>query len=317
VVAAALLLAQPAAAGTWAQQGVALPLNATSVLTGVSCTSPDTCMAVGSFHDSGGTHLLAESRSGSAWTTVSIADPGGAQLNAISCTSPTACTAVGSSGTGTLAERWDGTQWTIQSTPPVSGTTSSVLKSVVCVSATACTAVGSSSSAPNTDATLAESWDGSSWSIQPTPNVSGAAFSVLLGVSCTSPAMCIAVGNSGTGTSSQTLAEGWNGSAWTTQATPNLPNGAVSRLEGVSCKTRTACVAVGSGLSESWDGTSWTLQLLAKPRHGDEPDLARVSCPALKSCTAADTFEQDAILTLLVEHWNGTTWKVQQTPIAS
>ena len=126
VVAAAVMvaqLAQPALAGSWLQQGVALPPGATSVLNGVACTSPDRCMAVGSFHDSGGTHLLAKSRSGSAWLTVTIPDPGDAQLNAISCTSATACTAVGSSGTGTFAERWDGNQWTTQATqnPPVLG----------------------------------------------------------------------------------------------------------------------------------------------------------------------------------------------------
>ena len=123
VVAAAVMVAQPALAGSWLQQGVALPPGATSVLNGVACTSPDRCMAVGSFHDSGGTQLLAESRSGSAWLTVTIPDPGDAQLNAISCTSATACTAVGSSGTGTFAERWDGNQWTTQATqnPPVLG----------------------------------------------------------------------------------------------------------------------------------------------------------------------------------------------------
>jgi hypothetical protein len=139
---AAALVAQPALAGSWRQQDVALPPGATSVLNGVACASPDTCMAVGSFHDSGGTHLLAESRSGSTWTTVPIQDPGGAQLNAISCTSTTACTAVGSSGSGagTLAERWDGNQWTIQATQNPPGATSSVLTDVSCTSPTACRA---------------------------------------------------------------------------------------------------------------------------------------------------------------------------------
>jgi hypothetical protein len=42
--------------------------------------------------------------------------------------------------------------------------------------------------------TLAEVWDGSRWAIQPTPNPVGAGASVLLGVSCTSPGACTAVG---------------------------------------------------------------------------------------------------------------------------
>jgi hypothetical protein len=99
VVAAALLLAQPTAAGTWAQQGVALPLNATSVLTGVSCTSPDTCMAVGFSTDANGvTTTVAENWNGSSWAVQDTANFASTQLNdltGVSCASPTACMSVG------------------------------------------------------------------------------------------------------------------------------------------------------------------------------------------------------------------------------
>jgi hypothetical protein len=46
----------------------------------------------------------------------------------------------------------------------------------------------------NTEAKiLVESWDGSSWSVVPTPNP-GAADHVLNGVSCVSPGFCMAAG---------------------------------------------------------------------------------------------------------------------------
>jgi hypothetical protein len=43
--------------------------------------------------------------------------------------------------------------------------------------------------------TLAEHWNGSRWAIQPTPNPTGQAPSVLSGVSCTAATACTAVGD--------------------------------------------------------------------------------------------------------------------------
>jgi hypothetical protein len=61
--------------------------------------------------------------------------------------------------------------------------------------------------------TLAEAWDGRSWSVQPTANPAGVTGSELGGVACSSPGVCTAagssfkqVGNKG-GTAFQTLAE--------------------------------------------------------------------------------------------------------------
>lgn len=68
-------------------------------------------------------------------------------LFGVSCTSDTACTAVGgyrdsSNVARTLVERWDGTSWTIQSSPTPSNVGFSSFFEVSCTSATACTAVG-------------------------------------------------------------------------------------------------------------------------------------------------------------------------------
>jgi hypothetical protein len=68
-------------------------------------------------------------------------------LAAVTCTSASACTAVGtytaSSGKGvTLAERWNGKSWKIQSSPNLAGALLSQLVGVACTSATSCTAVG-------------------------------------------------------------------------------------------------------------------------------------------------------------------------------
>jgi hypothetical protein len=99
-------------------------------------------------------------------------------LSGVSCTSARACIAVGSSGnsaTGTqltLAERWNGTTWTVQSTPNPDGTNFN-LAGVACTSSDACTAVGSYTNAQGSSATLVERWNGRSWTIQSAPFPAG------------------------------------------------------------------------------------------------------------------------------------------------
>jgi hypothetical protein len=67
----------------------------------------------------------------------------------VSCPSAEACTAVGESITNAgiqepLAERWNGKDWSVQSTPNPGGGQNSGLAAVSCASARSCTAVGRS-----------------------------------------------------------------------------------------------------------------------------------------------------------------------------
>src|ERR1017187_2888406 len=171
-------------------------------LDAISCTSPNACTAVGESGPVNAAVLLAEGWNGTKWTIQPTppSPPGStsAAFDTISCTSPNACTAVGNSytsigintTTSSLAERWNGTKWRIQPTPPSPpGSTTVALEGVSCTSHTACTAVGNSESA-----LLAERWNGTKWTIQPTPKPVGATSSSLEGVSCTSPTSCTADG---------------------------------------------------------------------------------------------------------------------------
>ena len=132
----------------------------------------------------------------------------------------------------------NGAGWALQVTPNHSGAQNSALASVSCTSATACTAVGGYVNSGGTLVTLAEVWDGSSWTIQTTPNPSGATKSFLEGVSCLSTTVCRAVGYYfDSGGNQLTLAEFWNGSTWAIQATPNPNGGTFVALNGVACTT--------------------------------------------------------------------------------
>lgn len=132
---------------------------------------------------------------GTNWSLQTLADPEGAvqtTLLDVSCTlSPTRCTAVGgwknSAGEQfTLAFRFNGSTWTLQSTPNPLGTTESVFQDVSCATETSCTAAGHSVSGGSTK-TLAEKWNGTSWSIQSTPNPSSATFSSLFASPAAAP----------------------------------------------------------------------------------------------------------------------------------
>ncbi len=227
---------------SWAIQTTPVPSGSfSSTLRGVSCTSTTACVAVGSYNPSGTVLPLIERWDGSSWTLQSMPTPPGATfvyLNGVSCTADTACTAVGSYGTGgpsqPLAERWNGTSWTIQSVPSTSRLNSTVLNGVSCSAATSCVAVGEGSA----NQTLAEHWDGTAWTVKPTPNPSFAKYgSSLSGVSCTSPSACTAVG------SPWAVALRWDGTSWTQQtlADPGDSPNPVS----VSCPSLRHCTAVG------------------------------------------------------------------------
>lgn len=101
--------------------------------------------------------------------------------------------------------------------PPVPGSDGNELDGVACPSATDCVAVGFALvPVPDdeTDETVIETWDGSTWSVVPSPDPGYS--NSLSSVSCTSTTDCTAAGTSSpeSGQPSQTLVESWNGVAW-------------------------------------------------------------------------------------------------------
>jgi hypothetical protein len=344
---AVLVLAAPAAA-SWRQQSTPAPsgTNPTWRLSAVSCAGVTTCMSVGNVNSS----LLSETRSGNAWTIVNIPDPGGGQLPGIWCTSASSCEAVGRFDNGgttqTLAEVWNGSNWSVQSTPNPAGVTSSQLNDVFCVSASRCEAVGQATVSGGNVQTLAEEWNGSNWTIKTTQDVGGATTSELSGVSCTAANSCTAVGESRTGSNFPALVEEWNGSNWTIQATSL---GTFSPLEGVSCTAANACTATGGGLAARWNGSSWARQTIARPGGSTgvgfyhnplSPDhalaedwalrwqneflqppngaiassLDSVSCPLVNFCMSVGGDEESgSVFNTFTETWNGRSWSQPET----
>jgi hypothetical protein len=272
-------------------------MNCGNVLFGVSCASATNCMAVGSE-----TLTFVRRSKDTGWSVVASYPAGGALLRGVSCATVAFCMAVGISNK-TLVEGWNGTNWSIVPSPvPGDVTTGSGVDAVSCTSVTFCMAVGSYA-ATGTFKMLVEEWDGSRWSIVPSPAPPGinggtglgAYVSYLSAVSCTSTTNCTAVGQympSYLSSVNKTLVEHWNRTRWSLAASPNPPRSTYPALGGVSCTGATNCVAVGSyhdstdgtkTLVEQRNGTRW--KIVASPN----PTAPNTSPRFKDACTSATT----------------------------
>ncbi len=192
---------------------------------------------------------LIEHWNGVAWSVVSSpnANNTGNVLTSVSANSPTDIWAVGTQTAPgievrTLALHFNGSTWSVVPTPnPVHGgnLTQNVLTSVVAVAPNDVTAVGFTS-ANLTELTMVQHWDGVSWKVVPSPNMSNTAgsFNTLRGVTAVNRSDLYAVGffsNSTTRGQQVRLLLHFNGTAWSIisspgKATAQQLNGAFARL---------------------------------------------------------------------------------------
>jgi hypothetical protein len=199
----------------------------------------------------------------------------------------------------TLIEEWNGTSWSVVPSPNIATADASYLTGVWCISSISCMAVGYSFMGPSNFSTLAESWDGTTWSVIPT-----SASGVLDGVSCVNAGSCVAVGYGAT----DSLIESWDGTNWSVVPSPNLGSagGDQNGLFGVSCISSDSCIATGqfydaaaqtnTAFLESWDGNVWSI--VSSPQLTDSSSLNDVSCLPSTSCTAVGVnFDQTLVET--------------------
>ncbi len=208
-------------------------------------------------------------------------------LIGVSCPGPSRCVAVGEyyqpGPPNALIERWDGYRWSIMRGPAPPAHAHADLHGISCTSASECTAVGSwtrnsrqPATLPPPTRTLVEHWNGSAWSIVKGPNLPVPSSS-LSAVACTGTSGCVAVGASGNsdGLHVRTLVERWNGSQWVIVKSPDPAGAIYSFLSSISCASAWDCVAVGEYFL------------------GGHPQVQN---------------------RVLIEHWNGFTWKVVASP---
>jgi hypothetical protein len=289
----------------WSIQSTPNPASGKARLVDVACVSVSECIAVG--WQEGATQAFAERWKGAEWT-ISTPSEGGSELTDVSCGSSASCLALPISGLS--VQRWNGEAWTISAAATPAGATSPLLRGVSCTSSSFCIAVGRYSNAEGKDRTLAESWNGSAWTILTTPFEEGGT-NTLNAVSCTSSTSCTAIGLKG----SKAIALRWNGTEWTSLAAPKEPS--KISFADISCTAANACTALlgQTAKTERWNGTEWTSATLPTPEGGSLPQLFGVSCASETACTAVGKYlNAESKFRTLAESWNGSAWSVQTTP---
>jgi hypothetical protein len=307
----------------WVVQPLPTPSSGAASLAGVSCVSTTSCVAVGFVSGSSSAQTpLVETWNGTSWAEQPAAvRPATGALAGVSCLSPTFCVAVGygfrrPGVLAPLAEIWNGQSWRAQPTPKVGKFHIGSLRAVSCAAANDCTAAGSYLVHREDDdnGTLAEHWDGKRWHVR--GKLGPASQGTLEGISCLRGAPCLAVGAVGLdqGQPGVPIAQRWNGRQWV--AMPVGVHGSGGQLEGISCVSGRACVAVGLQavgefprperevlpkslqLSvERYDGRRWTPQRIPEVTASFEqftgrtlatvvPSLTSVSCLAAGNCVA-------------------------------
>ncbi len=312
----------------WGLQASDEPSGSTgSMLEAVDCTGSETCAAVGFYWPGSGSKAMTKVETNGQWTLTSTPIPSEAlysSLTGVSCTASNACTAVGyatnsTGGSATpLAVRWDGSSWSIQSVSLPAGGKYGYLAGVDCTASNDCIAVGYYvAEGSSKSLTLAERWNGTSWSVMSTPNVEGATANELEKISCVSSSDCWAVGN--VNKSGPALAEHWNGTSWSINSPASMPE----RLKDISCGSSSSCVATTAALGNQgltlarWNGSTWSKETAATPPEvatSSGISLGAVSCTSASACLVTGRYRKvGGVIRELAESWNGSKWSVQST----
>jgi len=173
-------------------------------------------------------------------------------------------------------------------------------------------AVGDSTST-GTEQPLAVHFNGTSWSVVPTPNLAGSG-SGFSGVAAVASNDIWAVGEQVINNTGETLIENWNGTSWSVVPSPSPPG--LGDLKSVTAVSPTNVWAAGIGggtsgdLVEHWNGTSWSI-VSSAAFSGTDTGLRGISADASNDIWAVG-FTSGGSAAIL--HFNGTSWSRVASP---
>ncbi len=233
-----------------------------TILNAVSADSPQDVWATGySELNLGDYQTLTEHWNGSKWSIVASPNVGsvGDILSGVVAVTPGDAWVVGDatvnfSSSQTLIEHWDGTQWSVVSSPSIDSLENQ-LSSVAAISAQDIWAVGSATdNGTGAVQTVIEHWDGTQWNLVTSPNPPGGQVAIngLNSVAVVSAQDVWAVGyHEDSSGNLQTLSVHWNGTKWKAVSSPDRGTGE-NMLKGVAHVPGTNEV-VAVGLSDAAD----------------------------------------------------------------
>ena len=207
-------------------------------LRSVTALSPTDAWAVGfGSEPSSNFHAWSVHWDGTQWLHVATPFPARSsisELDGVAAVSSTDVWAVGhvtidAAHVRTLIEHGDGSSWSMVPSPNRPGVTNQ-LTAVAAVAADDAWAVSYSGPANSVGRTLVEHWDGTSWTIVPSPSTGS---DQLLSVAAVTATNVWAVGWRGTFPEERTLIEHWDGSSWHVVPSPN-PSSQDDALQGIT-----------------------------------------------------------------------------------
>ncbi len=219
-----------------------------------------------------------------------------------------------------ITEHWNGQKWSLVPSP--TNTAYDELDAVAAISTNDVWAVGSSvfNSLADREA-LIEHWNGTKWSLVPTPVPPAYDSYNLNGITAISANDIWAVGDELVPNDDVPLTMHWDGTSWKIVPTPIQPEGyasepyAQSQLFSVSAISSNNVWAVGSydvgysSLTLHWDGTAWTV-INAAPSGGA---LQSVSTDSTGDVWAVGDNNVNSNAPL-AEYWDGTSWQIAPSP---
>ncbi len=221
----------------------------------------------------------------------------------------------------TLAQHWDGSRWSLVPTPvPGPGPGGNFFNGISGTSGDDVWAVGDYATGLPLVLNLIEHWDGSEWSVVPSPN-NGSGSNLLEAVSAVSPTDAWAVGFYVDGFGDHDLIEHWDGSAWTIVRAPQYQGEPV--LYGVAFRSGDDGWAAGwkdgvdqeekDTLVEHWDGVGWSASGAVDP--GFQNNLFAVAAVSGSDVIAAGRASPSVgLIRTLVETWDGAAWVRAPSP---
>jgi len=248
------------------------------------------------------------------------------QLNAVVANSSTDAWAggfyVSPTAAHALLQHFDGTKWT-NVTAPRSGGINDQIFGMGSTSSTDVWGVGwFLNTSANQYQTLVYHYNGSAWSVVPSPNAG--IFSVLRAIAADSPTDAWAVGQSQLSTGQTVpLVEHWNGSSWSIVGSYSL-NEPYSTIIGVFPSSSTKLETLGDFSPDqnpgfldpqaaAYNNGVWTLQ--ATPPMGNASTSDNVLAPvsATDMWAIGDWFDGTNFQTY-AQHFDGTSWTTVTTP---
>ena len=292
-------------------------------LLGVWATSSTDAWAVGFHSDnfSGDTWPLTEHYNGTAWSIVNSPQPDVSTLSSVREIAPNDDWAVGVTqnqstfANQTLTMHWNGTSWMIVPSPNA-GTVDDELSGLAYSSTGDVWAFGVTfNSGSNSYETLTEHWNGSAWSIVPSPSIAGAN-NILIAGGALNTADVWTVGYAQGNGSPGALAEVWNGSVWSGIATPNIGFSVFKALAPVSRRAVWALGNTSNGtntvpLAELWNGSAFSVVPTPTVSGHNVDVFGGVAVNGKDVWAVGDSESPDRTLTM---NWNGTSWSIVASP---